>query len=248
MLKNALSLSLPVILASTAVAVLTQGTSSAAPLCLPDACATSRETIPGSGGTTGGDEGGGGGSTGPGLGCPTIGGRITCTDGPAPAAVDTTPTIDVVYEARDRLLLPKPTIHTAPSPRTYVQLRTELSVDPDDVADVTAHAQVPEGAAVPDQAVTVQATDATVTWDMGEGRTVTCKGTAACDYTYQRSSARMATHKYTITVTVSWRVSWTCVGDACDGDGDGGTMDDPISMQNTATLAVGEIQTESKPG
>jgi hypothetical protein len=246
MLKNALSLSLPVILASAAVAVLTQGVSSAAPLCLPDACATSRETIPGTGTTTGGDEGGGGGSTGPGLGCPTIAGRITCTNGPAPAAADTTPTIDVVEKARDELTPPVPTIHTAPSPRTYVQLRTELSVDPRDVADVTAHAQVPEEAEVPDQAVTVKATDATVTWDMGEGRTVTCKGTDPCDYTYQRSSARMDHRKYTITVTVSWRVTWTCVGAQCEADG--GTMDDPVSRRNTATLAVGEIQTESRPG
>jgi hypothetical protein len=154
------------------------------------------------------------------------------------------PTVDVAYNARNQLVLPAPHVHTSPAGRTYVQLRTGLWVDRADFAreDVAA--------AVPGQTVTAIATPKNITWNMGEG-SVTCqtagsrRGTS-CGYTYQRSSAGQPGGRYAITTTVTWDVYWTCAG-ACDAPN--GTFDVPtMSMTTNTTLAVGEVQTESRPG
>jgi hypothetical protein len=163
----------------------------------------------------------------------------------APAPPQRIPTIDVAYNAQNQLVLPAPHVHTSPAGKTYVELRTGLWVNPGDFA----HEEAP--ATVPGQTVTAIAEPKDITWKMGEGRSVTCKtagrpnGTR-CGYTYHRSSASQPGGKYAIAVTVTWNVYWTCQG-ACDAAQ--GTYAQPtMAMTTNTTLAVGEVQTQSRPG
>jgi len=208
-------------------------------------CANSGRTLPGRTvpARRGGGGGGGGGKAAP-MPCP---GAVNCNAlgaGDAPAAVQRVPTIDVAYNAQNQLQLPAPHVHTSPDGKTYVELRTALWVDQADFARETAPATVPG------QTVTAIATPQSVTWKMGEG-TVTCQTAGSprgrgCGYTYKRSSAGQPEGKYAISVTVTWNVYWTCVGD-CDAAQ--GTYAEPtMSMTTNTTLAVGEVQTQSRPG
>ena len=211
------------------------------------ACATSGRTTPGRtvpGRRAGGGGGGGGGKAAP-MPCP---GAVNCNAmgaGADPAPVQQIPTIDVAYNAENQLQLPAPHVHTSPEGKTYVQLRTGLWVDPGDFAREEA------AAVVPGQTVTAIATPKNITWNMGED-TVTCttaggaRGTR-CSYEYRHSSADQPGGKYAISVTVTWNIYWTCEGDGCDAAQ--GTYADPtMSMTTDTTLAVGEVQTESRPG
>lgn len=206
-------------------------------------CAGGGSVRPGSGGG-----GGGGAPTGGGavpvdedLGCPEEEGAFACNlvdDTPEPAEV--VPTAAVAEMARDQLTIPTPTIHTAPSPRTYVKVRTSLWIDRQDFAPRVARASAGG------QTVTATAEPQSVVWNMGEN-TVTCttagspKGTD-CGYTYNRSSAGRPGGAYTISATITWRVTWTCTG-ACDQAG--GTLDD-MSSTSTSPLIVSEIQTNTR--
>ncbi len=193
----------------------------------------------------GGSSSGAGGTsdTGPGLGCPTVGNTIVCApaaNGPAP--VPHIPTIDVAYNARDQITVPAPHVHTAPRARTYVQIKTGLWVNPADFSRQSITVTVP------DQSVTATATPQSVTWNMGEA-SVTCGGAGTaggtqCGYTYDRSSAGQPGGKYRISATITWTLAWTCTG-TCDQPG--GALD-PLTMTTAARLAVGEVQTESRPG
>lgn len=154
-------------------------------------------------------------------------------------------TIDVAYDAYDQLELPAPHVHTSPENKTYVQLRTGLWLDPGDSEVKTA------AASAGGQTVTAIGEPKSVTWNMGDG-TVTCdtaggRNATKCGYTYQRSSAAQPNGEYAISATVTWDVRWTCEGVQCDADG--GVFKPPtMSMTTNATLAVGEVQTESRPG
>lgn len=119
--------------------------------------------------------------------------------------------------------LPTPTTNPDPS-RLLVHVETWLWVQ--DWAPVTA------SASVPGVTVTVTATPERVTWAMGDGGRVVCDGPGTaydrsrpeqdqstdCAYTYRRSSAGQPGDAYTVTVTMTWRVSWTATGIAADGD------------------------------
>jgi hypothetical protein len=236
----------------TAVAIAVAATvlgaapaSAAGPGCAGTGCvaAHSTGTIPGRAtgpARTGGGHRGGGHAPPP---CPPTMACGSITFG-APAPVARVPTIDVAYDARNRLQLPAPRIHTLPGRKTYVRLRTGLWVDRADFAPRSAPAQVPG------QTVTAIAKPRSVTWNMGEN-TITCTSPGdpagrTCGYTYARSSATQPGRAYPISATVTWDVSWTCTG-ACDAPA--GTYPDPtMSMTTNATLPVGEIQTESRPG
>jgi hypothetical protein len=146
--------------------------------------------------------------------------------------------------ARNQLVLPAPTLNTSPTGKTYVQLRTALWVNPGQYVTKTAIA------AVPGQTVTAYGVPDNITWNMGEG-TVVCHAAGSrrgtqCGYTYQRSSANRPGGKYAISVSITWNVHWECAG-ACDANY--GTFDPPtMTMTTNDTLAVGEVQTESRPG
>lgn len=237
------------LLPGTAAGLASGTAASAAPLCLPNACAHTHVTLPGGGGDSGGGGGGGDGGGdggGPGLGCPTVNDQVVCQPGGgAPAPAPHVPTIDVAYDARDNLELPVPRIGTAPSGRSYVRIKTGLWVD--DVANKTAEA------AVPGQHVVVTASQPVVTWNTGDGRTVTCDAATAgtpgdtdCAHVYDRSSASRPGGKYTITATIAYNVTWACDGPECDTAG--GVFGQMTGPPGDLLLAVGEVQTESRPG
>jgi hypothetical protein len=233
-------------LATSAFAVLSASPALAgAKMCggLPCVTAGSNHRQPGSPGTGGGGNHGGAAPHPVLIPCPAdqLCGDQTLGDVPP---VQRVPTVDVAYQARNKLLLPAPEIHTSPEGKTYVQLRTGLWIAPGDFGRETAAAQVPG------QTVTAIATPKDVTWKMGEG-TVTCttagsRNGTGCGYTYQRSSANQPGGKYAISATVTWNIYWTCEG-VCDAAT--GNFEYPtVSMTSNADLAVGEVQTESRPG
>ncbi|HEY0688227.1 MAG TPA: hypothetical protein VGD71_04235 [Kribbella sp.] len=159
------------------------------------------------------------------------------------------PTQEVADTAFAALPKPPPTIHTTPDPRTYVQIRTGLWVDPANTADQHATASV-DG-----QTVTVTASQAQVVWNLGEGGTVTCldagtPGGTSCGYTYQRSSAHLSSAArpgvYDISARVTWHVSWICTGPRNPANGEMANRVE--SLPTMGTLAVGEVQTETRPG
>jgi hypothetical protein len=195
-------------------------------------------------GSGGSSDGGNGSNNSPDLctGLPNGLPGVACTIN-APAPVQRIPSIDLAQQARGDLELPAPHIHWSPQPRTYVELRTGLWVDPADFGrfdkSVTAGGQV----------VTAHATPKYVTWNLVE-TTIHCRNAGgadgtACGYTYQHSSADHPDGTYHITATITWGVTWNCAGD-CD-PGAGSALDD-ISMASAAQLPVDEIQTESQPG
>lgn len=157
------------------------------------------------------------------------------------------PTIDVAWDARDMLQLPNPIVHTSPSNKTYVQLRTGLWIEPGGFSEVTATTP-PKGGTI----VEAIAEPRDVTWNMGES-TVTCKSAGSrtgtrCGYTYRRSSAGQPNRRYAISVTVTWNVSWVCVQGPCDAPAGDWGPNSTMSRTTGTTLAVGEVQTESRPG
>jgi hypothetical protein len=97
--------------------------------------------------------------------------------------------------------------------------------------------------------VTLNATLSSVTFDMGDGHTVGCKGAGTpypgdkkglhaksptCGYTYQRTSAHHAGGTYPVRATTYWSVAYT----APDGSGV-----IPIVLSSQRQLKVGELQT-----
>ena len=210
----------------------------------PVVCVPSNRSVPGRPSTPRGGRGGGSGKRAP-IPCPPGQqcGALTVGADPAPAI----PTIDVAEFARAGLLPPSPTVHTSPAERTYVQLKTGLWIDAAGFRDFSNTAPPVGG-----QVVTAVAKRKNVTWNMGES-TVVCNtaGTphgTKCGYTYTRSSADIKPgRKYAVAVTVTWDIYWTCEGDPCDARR--GNFPEPTMSRTTnTTLAVGEVQTESRPG
>lgn len=79
--------------------------------------------------------------------------------------------------------------------------------------------------------VTVTAVPERVSWDMGNGDTVTCgpgtpydprrpehQQSTDCSYTYRRSSASQPGERYQVTVTATWHATWTVSGAPGGGD------------------------------
>jgi hypothetical protein len=234
-------ISIAILVAGAAVAV----DAAPASACNGTGCANVHlgytKTLPGRSARPGG--GGGAARQGP-PPCPA---NTNCNTLGLGAAVPAAPvrTIDVAYDAHNKLLLPVPHPRTSPRNRSYVQLRTGLWLAPGEFVRVTAPASAGG------QTVTAIAEPKDVTWNMGKD-TVVCdtggstRGTA-CGYTYKRSSAGLPNGKYAISVTITWNVSWTCGGVGCDAEN--GTYPDPtMSTTTNTTLAVGEVQTQSRPG
>jgi hypothetical protein len=194
---------------------------------------------------TGGHAGGGGGSGKPApMPCPAGAVCGQTTAGTAPAAQDAVPATAVALEARAKIQLLPPTVHTSPENKTYVRLRTGLWVEGFDHVDQPLE--------LGGTTVVLHAEPKTVVWKTGEG-TVTCENAGSrngrtCGYTYAHSSAGQPNRRYAISATVNWYLSWECTGGLCDAAG-GDWGDDSMESRTTdATLAVGEVQTESRPG
>lgn len=196
-------------------------------------------TIPGSRGNAGSSGGGGTGEM-PEINVPELGGVFVAPDQPPPAPVPEIPTIVIAEKARSELTVPAPGIHTSPSPKTYVRVKTGLWVDPNTYNPITITTTAGN------KSVRATARPAGVTWNLGE-KTIECAGPGSkngttCSYTYQRSSAGRPGNVYQISATVNWTVTWACVS----GCTESGTLD-PMPMTSTNALAVGEIQTNSRP-
>ncbi|MGH3244312.1 MAG: hypothetical protein ACRDNL_28325 [Spirillospora sp.] len=158
--------------------------------------------------------------------------------GPPPAAAATT--LDWVAAASSSAVLPTPVVHTAPNGKTYVRLRTSLWVEGFNVVRTP-----PIGGN--GQRIQATAEPSSVTWNMGETQkvcnTAGSRNGKACYYTYKRSSAGQPGGKYEITATITWDLTWTCQGPACNPQqGDLG----PRTMTSQPTpLVVSEIQTNT---
>lgn len=94
--------------------------------------------------------------------------------------------------------------------------------------------------------VVITARAESITWDMGDGRTVTCtspgtpfragsggKQSPTCGHTYQMSSRNMAGGRYKVTATTDWRVDWS-------GGGVTGVIDQ--TRTSATTVQIDELQ------
>lgn len=99
-------------------------------------------------------------------------------------------------------------------------------------------------ASVPGLSVTATANARQIVWDMGDGRTETCRnpGTAyqaggdvspTCQHVYERSSANQPHEAYAVTATTTWDVAWT-------GGGSSGSL--TVTRSSTASVRIGEVQ------
>lgn len=97
--------------------------------------------------------------------------------------------------------------------------------------------------------VTVTAVPERVSWDMGNGDTLSCgpgtpydprrpehQQSTDCSYTYRRSSASQPRERYQVTATATWHATWTVSG--APGGGDLGA----IRRSATAEVRVAEAQ------
>lgn len=187
--------------------------------------------------------GGGGSGKATKMPCPTgtLCGQQTLGANPPPAAL---PATEVAMEARAAIQPPQPTVYTAPANRTYVRLRTGLWVG--------GFREVRQPLTLGGTTVILYAEPKTVTWNMGES-TITCQDAGSrsgktCGYTYNRSSADQPNGKYRISATINWYLHWRCTGGLCDAAGGDWGADSMESRTTEADLAVGEVQTESRPG
>ncbi|MDF2258385.1 hypothetical protein [Streptantibioticus ferralitis] len=144
--------------------------------------------------------------------------------------------------ARNQLGLPSPRIEANPAGEQLVNLPTWLWLDRGSWGPVSATASVPG------VSVTATARPTSVTWTMGDGRTVTCKGpgtpfsasgspkssSPTCGYTYRSSSAGQPGQAYAVSATVHWTVTWS-------GAGQAGAFPDMTTTSNAA-FRVAESQ------
>ncbi|MDQ6839167.1 MAG: hypothetical protein M3137_12765 [Actinomycetota bacterium] len=152
----------------------------------------------------------------------------------------------LAQQALQHTPLPTPQIGMAPDPSIpqLVNLATFLWIPAGQWQPQTASASA--GGVTS----TVTATPESVTWNMGQGGSVTCDGPGApydpslpdaaqpsdCKFTYPASSARAPGQTFTVTATVKWHATWTASGAV--GGGDLG-----ISQRSSSTaVRVAELQ------
>lgn len=139
--------------------------------------------------------------------------------------------------ARNQLRLPLPQIGSNPAGDQLVNLPTWLYL---------AGEWQPRSAtaSVPGISVTATASPASVTWSMGDGTSVECRGPGTdyrgsdpraespqCGHTYRRSSGHTT---FPVAATIHWRVTWS-------GAGQTGTLPE-LTTTSTAGLRVRESQ------
>lgn len=154
------------------------------------------------------------------LGNPATGGGGARAKPPAPV---------VLAELAVRYLkLPSPVIRSSPSPADLQLTRLPVWL----WISSTAWASRSKTASVPGESATATATPVVATWQTGDGTAVTCRGPGIpytssyapssaspdCGHSYTRSSAGQPGSAYHVTVTITWRVTWTATGGA------GGTL------------------------
>lgn len=165
-------------------------------------------------------------------------------DGPGAAApVDP---VALAQQALHSVTLPLPDVRTSPdaSNGTVVNFPTWLWVDGNGWSPQSASASAGP------VTVTTTAVPVSVTWDMGNGETISCDGPGTpydlgrpsasqqsnCTYVYRLGSAGQPDHSFKVTATVTWHATWQASGVA--GGGDLGT----ITRSSSIGLPVGEVQ------
>jgi hypothetical protein len=164
-----------------------------------------------------------------------------------PANRPAVPPAVLAQEASRWLPAPPPGIQTSPA-ATFDQVAnvpTWLWVDPATWGVRSATASVPN------ESATVTATPVRVTWTMGDGSQVVCRGPGTpyasgdparpspdCGHTYQQSSARQPGLRYPVTATTTWRITWVATG----VEAASGTFA-PLQRTATTALRVAEAQT-----
>lgn len=149
------------------------------------------------------------------------------------------------------LRLPDPVIRSSPAPGALqlTRLPTWLWVAP-----AAWHPQS-KTARVPGASVTATATPVSASWQMGDGKTVTCPGpgtpyawgdnpaspSPTCGHTYTRSSAGQPGAAFQVTVTITWDITWTGPGRA------GGALP-PLFTTAAAAMRVAESQAVNTAG
>lgn len=149
----------------------------------------------------------------------------------------------VALDALASVQITPPAIRTSPSEngRLYVQVPTWLWLD-------STWWQTYEATANTGRVwSTVRATPVATTWELGDGRSVSCRGpgtpwrrglsedASSCTHTYRSSSASRPGGTFSLEVTVTLDVSWTSNATG------GGTLP-AITRSSTIAVEVGEIQ------
>jgi hypothetical protein len=164
-------------------------------------------------------------------------GQLMWVPGAAPV-----PPVVVAQQAASRFTLDSPRIATSPPAEAaqLVQLPTWLWINSADWQVQSATASVPG------VSVTASATPTTVTWTLGDGTTLTCRGPGTaypagtnpaaaspdCGHTYTRTSTDQPGGAFTVTATITWVITWA-------GGGQTGTLP-ALQTQATTTLRVVE--------
>ncbi|GIE93888.1 hypothetical protein [Paractinoplanes rishiriensis] len=147
-------------------------------------------------------------------------------------------------QVRSRLNLPRVEIQTNPPGKQLTHLPTWLSLDASSWESRSATASVP-GVSVTATARPVQAS-----WAMGNNTTKVCTGPGTkwtpgtdpklpspdCGYTYTHPSAQAPGGKYTVTVTVTWEVTWAGAGQSGTVPGLTTTGSLPVTVQESHAL------------
>ncbi len=149
----------------------------------------------------------------------------------------------VALDALASVQITPPAIRTSPSEngRLYVQVPTWLWLD-------STWWQTYEATANTGRVwSTVRATPVATTWELGDGRSVSCRGpgtpwrrglsedASSCTHTYRSSSASRPGGIFSLEVTVTLEVSWTSNATG------GGTLP-AVTRSSTIAVEVGEIQ------
>jgi len=121
---------------------------------------------------------------------------------------------------------------------------------------IDVHAKIGgPGTGIVFQAVHAWAVPVGVTWEFGDGETITCTGEGTnlegvgepdCSHIYEKSSAHVASEKYKVTAQLTWQVQWECEGGVCDPAGPGvHPLNDRVEI-GEVEFPVGEIQTQAQ--
>jgi hypothetical protein len=173
-------------------------------------------------------------------------GQVPTVPPPDPAVVGA--------QAASELQLPSPSLTLSPSTKGYVNLAEWLSINQSTWHTFTTSAQACNaGGCV---TATASATPVYVTWDTGDGSTVTCNGPGTpynpnisaeaqstnCSHTYTRTSAGQPTPDgnpndaaFPITATMTWVVAWS------GPDGSAGGLPG-LTTQASTSLPVAQIE------
>lgn len=149
----------------------------------------------------------------------------------------------LAVDALASVSIQRPTMRTSPSAngRLYVQVPTWLWLE-------RAWWQPYEATARAGRVwSTVRATPVATTWNLGDGRSVTCRGpgtewrpglpedASSCTYTYRNSSAGSSGGRFKLDATVTFEVAWS------SNVSGGGTLP-AITRTSSLDVEVGEIQ------